>query len=109
MVFGQEVPEIAGRWCWNQGIFSHVVCKKLHYHDYISFAGDTLTCVIEHFSPEKALVNFIKNGRLVFRQWVNLPDDQLYPTIGFENGPIEISVDWPLSDMPPPKFNKVNM
>ena len=62
-------------------------------------AGDLVSCCVEYFMADRSLVNFMKNDRLVFRQWVTLGPDQLYPTIGFENGPAEISVEWPLTDL----------
>lgn len=34
----------------------------------------------------------------MYRQWVNLPPDQLYATIGVSRGRAELTVEWPEPD-----------
>ena len=59
------------------------------------FSGDRITCKLDYTGPDRSLINFLKNDRLVYRQWVNLPPGQLYPTIGVSRTEAKLEVEWP--------------
>lgn len=63
------------------------------YHPYSE--GDTVTCRLDYVGPDRSLINFLMNDCFVYRQWVNLPPDQLYATIGVSRANTQITVEWP--------------
>ncbi|KAL8612236.1 hypothetical protein ACOMHN_028933 [Nucella lapillus] len=62
--------------------------------------GDVITCQALHLGRSRCLVEFHKNGTVVFQQWVHVSDSQLYPTLGFSNTTSTLEVDWPLHPAP---------
>ncbi|XP_025105305.1 uncharacterized protein LOC112570854 [Pomacea canaliculata] len=66
------------------------------YHSYNE--GDTVTCRLDYTGSDRSLINFMLNDCFVYRQWVNLPPDQLYATIGVSRGRAELTVEWPEPD-----------
>ncbi|KAH9493046.1 hypothetical protein Btru_022625 [Bulinus truncatus] len=74
------------------GIFNGGLGIKT-YHPYSK--GDRVTCRLDYTGPDRCLINFLKNDRLIYRQWVNLPPGQLYPTIGVSRTEAKLRVDWP--------------
>ncbi|KAK7492337.1 hypothetical protein BaRGS_00016434, partial [Batillaria attramentaria] len=56
---------------------------------------DTVTCRLDYVGPDRSLINFLLNDCFVYRQWVNLPPDQLYATIGVSRANAEMTVEWP--------------
>lgn len=65
----------------------------LIYQTFIT--GDRVTCRLDYTGPDRCLINFLKNDHLIYRQWVNLPPGQLYPTIGLSRTEAKLRVDWP--------------
>ncbi|KAL8623853.1 hypothetical protein ACOMHN_002181 [Nucella lapillus] len=63
------------------------------YHPY--GVDDTVTCRLDYVGPDRSLINFLLNDRFVYRQWVNLPPDQLYATIGLSRTAAQLTVEWP--------------
>ena len=74
---------------------------------WIFLPGDEIVCYVEQFFPDKCLVNFFKNGYLVFRHWAVLSKDDVYATIGAKTGPVRLEVDWPKQGAPPFTFDVV--
>ncbi|CAL1527514.1 unnamed protein product [Lymnaea stagnalis] len=74
------------------GIFNGGLGLKT-YHPY--GIGDRVTCRLDYTGPDRCLINFLKNDRLIYRQWVNLPPGQLYPTIGVSRTEAKLRVEWP--------------
>ncbi|KAK0059890.1 SPRY domain-containing protein 3-like isoform X2 [Biomphalaria pfeifferi] len=74
------------------GIFNGGLGIKT-YHPYT--IGDRVTCRLDYTGPDRCLINFLKNDHLIYRQWVNLPPGQLYPTIGLSRTEAKLRVDWP--------------
>ncbi|XP_070180872.1 uncharacterized protein [Littorina saxatilis] len=66
------------------------------YHPYGE--GDTVTCRLDYVGPDRSLINFLLNDCFVYRQWVNLPPDQLYATIGVSRTECQMTVEWPEPD-----------
>ncbi|XP_076441960.1 uncharacterized protein LOC143280992 [Babylonia areolata] len=63
------------------------------YHPY--GCGDTVTCRLDYVGPDRSLINFLLNDRFVYRQWVNLPPDQLYATVGLSRTAAQLDMEWP--------------
>ncbi|KAJ8308978.1 hypothetical protein KUTeg_013852 [Tegillarca granosa] len=81
------------RYCSDTGgIFSKGVGSR---SDYPYGEGDEIICLLEKSFPDRSLVNFLKNGKLVGRQWVYIERDNLYATIGINKGPASLTVEWP--------------
>ncbi|WAR19322.1 SPRY3-like protein [Mya arenaria] len=59
--------------------------------------GDRITVYMEESFPSRSLLNFFLNGRLVFRQWVAVPQRFLFPAVGVSNGPAAFRITWPHS------------
>ncbi|KAL4239105.1 hypothetical protein ACF0H5_003808 [Mactra antiquata] len=57
--------------------------------------GDVITVYLEGIFPKSSLINFFLNGRLVYRQWLDVAHTCLYPTIGVSKGPACFKVTWP--------------
>ncbi|XP_076453458.1 uncharacterized protein LOC143288717 [Babylonia areolata] len=82
----------------NDGGIFNGVCNKRSNETYTK--GDEITCQVLHLGRTRCLVEFLKNRKLVFRQWVYVPGTQLYATIGFSTHTATLHVDWPLSPAP---------
>ena len=83
-----------------------IVVSKLSSVTFV-WPGDEIVCYVEQFFPDKCLVNFFKNGYLVFRHWAVLSKDDVYATIGAKTGPVRLEVDWPKQGAPPFTFDVV--
>ncbi|XP_072030886.1 uncharacterized protein [Amphiura filiformis] len=62
--------------------------------------GDVVGCLVDFHSARKSLICVIKNDRIIYRRWVSIKAEVLYPIINVWWGPVELHVNW-LNQSPP--------
>ncbi|XP_033114294.1 uncharacterized protein LOC117114712 isoform X2 [Anneissia japonica] len=69
--------------------------------------GDNVAMLLDYADKKRALVSFLKNEEVVFRQWMK--KDILLPTINVWWGPAELSVTWSSKTSLIPQFDCENL
>ena len=73
---------------------------KCFFFLFFTPLGDVVGCLVDFHSPRKSLICVVKNDRIIYRRWVSIKAEVLYPIINVWWGPVELHVDW-LSQSPP--------
>ena len=61
----------------------------------MNISGDEIGCYVERIDPNEYWIRLTLNGRNLGWSQAIRTDEEVYPTICFQRGPIQIDVRWP--------------
>ena len=67
---------------------------QTHNNPFTLSTGDVVGCLVDYHSKHKSLICVLKNERIIYRRWVSIKTESLFPIINVWWGPVELHVIW---------------